>query len=246
MTQDIVFLDTETTGTIDPGLIQLSFIRVTMTDELLTPVQPQIFNRYYRTDKKISLEAMSVCHITPKVLQEKGIDLDDAEKRNIEQMLQDCYIVAHNAKFDRMVLDNNGIKTNPDMWIDTYPVAHELYQEATQHKLQYLRYYLGLEFAEEINPHDSMSDVLVLEQVFYKMYDKIYKSQKDPFEEMLALTKRGVILRSFPFGKHKGRPIADIVCDDRGWLEWLYNQERMKPQEERNEITINTLNFWLS
>lgn len=175
MTQDIVFLDTETTGTVDPGLIQLSFIRVTMTDEMITPPKPQIFNKYYRTDKKISLEAMSVCHITPKILQEKGIDLDDPERRNIEQMLQDCYLVAHNAKFDCMVLDNNGIKTNPDAWIDTYPVAYELYQEATQHKLQYLRYYLGLDFAEEINPHDAMSDVLVLEQVFYKMYDKLLK-----------------------------------------------------------------------
>lgn len=247
MQKAIIFLDTETTSIEDPGLIQLSFIKRCPNEVSIT------FNHYFKTDKKISLEAMSVCHITPKILEEQWLELNDAQKEIIETMLQNSYIVAHNAKFDKRVLDLNGIKTEDHQWIDTYPIAYELYPEASQHKLQYLRYYLWLEFKEEINPHDSMSDVIVLEAVFQDMKDKIESQpsidgahdSESIMKELKEITDRGIILRTFTFGKYAGRKVSDIAREDRGYLNWLYESEMKKWESERNTTLYNTLQHYL-
>lgn len=38
--------------------------------------------------------------------------------------------------------------------------------EIEQHKLQYLRYYFGIEFAEKPQTHDALGDVLVIKKYF--------------------------------------------------------------------------------
>lgn len=233
----IIFLDTETTSLEAPHLIQLSFISIDIETR-----KRSIYSKYFNTSETISFESMSIHHITPKILEKVGVELHEKALEEITDLLKDSWIVAHNANFDRRVLDFNGIITDVTQWIDTYPVAYEIFQEeGVKHNLQYLRYSLWLEFEEEINPHDALSDVIVLE----KVYDEMKRIWGLTEEWMKHISDRGIILRSFSFWKYKDMKISDIASQDRGYLEWLYNSESQKPEGQQNENMINTLKHYL-
>lgn len=229
--ENIIFLDTETTEIENPTMIQLSFINNNWL----------IWSYFFKTDKIISIESMSIHHITPKILEKKWINLDEEIIGEINILLQNSWIVAHNADFDKRVLEYNGIFTKNEQWIDTYPIAYEVYQEPwIKHNLQYLRYYLWLEFEEEINPHDALSDVIVLKKVFEKMREKF-----GTIEEMKEMSDHGIILRECNFNKHKGRTWKEVAEIDLPYLNWLLWEEMKKKECDRNNPLVNTINFYL-
>jgi DNA polymerase III epsilon subunit-like protein len=61
--------------------------------------------------------------------------------------------------------------------ICTLRLSRYLLPELEQHKLQYLRYYFGIEFAEKPQTHDALGDVLVLEKVFYKLHELLKRQR---------------------------------------------------------------------
>lgn len=241
----LVFLDTETNDINEKVMIQFAWIKSS----------PVIFAEtkefFIKTDKKINLEALAIHHITPKILEQKGKNLEDV-KDEINSFLSDSILIAHNADFDKEVLIKNGFDVENFDWIDTYTVAYELLQDpGMKHSLQYLRYYFELEFDNEINPHDALSDVIVLEWVFNQLFDIfslewMNNTSDKPFsiiEEMIKITKRWIILRQFAFWKYAWKTFEEVAKIDRWYLEWLLNSEIQK--EQKNKHMINTLNFYL-
>ncbi len=221
MKPKIVFLDTETTGiTADDRLIQLSY-KVQGTDETATEI--------FKSSVPIGLEAMSVHHITPKMQEGRcEFAVSAMRSRLLELFAEGAIMVAHNAKFDLGFLKAEGVV--PSAHICTLKVAQYFDEKAElpQYKLQFLRYFHGVEV--EAKAHDAEGDVAVLEKVF-----EFYASRMD-LQLMLDISSKPGMIKKLMFGKHKGKLISEV---EPSYLSWLLG-EKMK-ESPRDEDWIHTL-----
>ena len=134
-----IFLDTETTGTDeDDRLCQIAF----KTEAGL------IVNELFNPGKPISIEAMSIHHITNEMVKDKPPFKNSDAWKKLKDLFADTnnVMVAHNAMFDVAMLRKEDI--HPQKTICTYKLARFLDKEGQipQYNLQYLRYYLKLEY----------------------------------------------------------------------------------------------------
>ena len=218
-----IFLDTETHSKETPILIQLAYIR-TRPDG----VQDETFDMIFGTDGvPIEFGAMAIHHITEQMIAGEKMFSESEEKNILQEYLNEGYtLIAHNAAFDVGVLKNSGVDT-PAM-ICTLKLARHIYPDFEAHNLQYLRYRLGLEFNQVITPHDALSDVRVLEKLFYHFWDKIGEgleqktgkpSHKEQItEEMIQISIRPSLLHRCIFGKYKDTLWSMVPRD---YLEWI-------------------------
>ena len=104
--------------------------------------------------------------------------------------------------------------------------------------MQYLRYFLGIE-VEGVNAHDAWGDVVVLEQLFERLLAKLVKekgSEEAAFKEMLAISAKPSLVRTMRFGKYSGKKLADILVEDKGYLEWLLKQKKQNPDGDEDIV----------
>lgn len=224
-----IFLDTETHAKENPILIQLAYKDQLNWEEI---------NRLFSTGgPKIDFWAMAVHHITEKMVENKNTFDESVERDELKNLLLYWYIlIAHNAPFDVWVLKNHNVLV-PD-YICTLKLARYIYPEFEAHNLQYLRYRLGLEFDREINPHDAMSDVYVLEKLFYHLKDKLWealeKTQEEPvntellFKKMIEITRAPSLLYRCVFWKHAGKLWSEVPRD---YLEWIAYKSDMSDED---------------
>ncbi len=234
----IIFLDTETTGTESTDVLcQLAY-----------KSGNELFCELFKPNKKISIEASSVTHISNKMVADKPSFKESPDYTKIKAMLEDenSIMVAHNAKFDLGMLEHEDVV--PFNHICTLRVARYLDKEhkIPQHKLQYLRYYLEIEI--EAQAHDALGDVLVLEKLFERMLAAIKKENDDCTDEeafaiMIDISSKPSLMYSFSFGKYKDKTIQEVLTLDRGYLEWfLSTKEKDNPLDED---WIYTLKYYL-
>jgi DNA polymerase III epsilon subunit-like protein len=205
-----IFLDTETTGIDDDDrLCQIAF----KTEAGL------IVNELYNPGIPISIEAMSIHHITNEMVKNKPPFKNSKTWKKLTELFEDAdsVMVAHNAIFDMVMLRKEDI--HPQKTICTYKMARFLDKEGQipQYNLQYLRYYLKLNV--DASPHDAFGDILVLEALF----NRIHAKAMDKFgvlavNKMIEVTKNPVLLPRMPYGKHKGMKFEEIPID---YLQWL-------------------------
>ncbi|MFA5210974.1 MAG: 3'-5' exonuclease [Patescibacteria group bacterium] len=242
----IIFLDTETTDLADNArLVQLAY-KVRDDGKNIEEL-----NEIFNPEVSISCEAMSVHHITNKMVQNKSTFLASGLKEKIQEILDNNVLIAHNALYDIKILENEGLKVDHDRYIDTCRVAQHLI-DSSSYKLQYLRYFLNLDLGEkEINPHDAFSDILVLEVLFDNLVQILkekYNLQNDEeiISRMILLSKTPVLVKNLNFGKYKGLSFEEVFNNDRPYLEWLFNSENSKNKSEQNENLIFTLKKYLN
>lgn len=232
---NLIFLDTETTGN-DPAkdrLVQLCY-----------KIGDQIVSEYFKPPFPIPVKAMSITHITNKIVDDKPTFPDSDTAKTLQTILTDHILVAHNAPFDIAILKNEGITTH--QFIDTLKVAKHLDQDfqIPEYNLQYLRYFHELEI--EANAHDAKGDVLVLEGVFNKLLEKLKGSGQttdQAIQTMIELSTKPLLLRMFNFGKYRGQNIADVSTQDKGYLLWLLNEKLLK-NDPTDEDWIYTLQHY--
>ena len=124
-------------------------------------------------------------------------------------------------------------------WIDivhsicTMKLArHVLYEDETceEFSLQYLRYFFWLKFESEINPHDAMSDTVVLVKLFERLFDMLCRQELDEFDEwslekMLErceeISNSPTLIRIMPFWKHKWKTFDEIESEDPQYV-WRF------------------------
>jgi DNA polymerase III epsilon subunit-like protein len=230
---DIIFLDTETTG-MDPDarIVELAFKNARTGYAV---------NEFFKPPVPISFGAMATHHITPDMVAEKPSFEESPVRRELEELLRDNILVAHNASYDIRILRNEGVRT--DRYIDTLRLARHLVKSES-YAIQYLRYALGLNISG--SAHSALGDVNVLEGLFVHLQSELI-SKFGPFADeegnakMMELTKTPIVLETIAFGKYRGRPFSDIATVDRGYLDWLYNSEYQKGENERNEDLLHTI-----
>jgi exodeoxyribonuclease X len=231
----LIFLDTEGTGvdTANDRLCQVCY-----------KVDGVVRTEYFKPSVPISIKAMSITHITNKMVEDMPPFAGSQMRGDLQALLDEGILVAHNSRFDVAMLENDGM-TVP-RHICTYKVAQALDLDCKipEYNLQYLRYFLGLEI--EGSAHDAEGDVLVLEGIFARLFAKMVEqegSEDSAIARMLEITNTPMTYRQFNFGKHIGKKIADVAKEDPGYLEWLLKQKLENPDGE--EDWIHTLKLHL-
>lgn len=235
--QKLIFIDTETTGTEEVDkLIQVAYRTSDGVD----------VNAFYKADKKIEIAAMAVHHITEKMVADKPKFIGSPEYHDLEKRFAAGEIfIAHNAKFDIGMIEKEGLKVGPV--IDTLKIARHLdpHSKIESYAMQYLRYLLGIEV--EANAHDAWGDILVLEQVFYRMLAKIMEQKDYDKEEaikyMIEVSEKPSLFRKFSFGKYRGEKLEDVAKKDPGYLKWFLGQKMQDDPDD--EDWIYTLKHYL-
>ena len=234
----IIILDTETTDKDDSKrLIQLAYKNME-TGEFV--------NEYFKPPMPISFGAMAVHHVTNEMVADKKPFDESEQKASVAELLKENILVAHNALFDIQVLKNEGLEIGE--YLDPLRLARHLIEGSEQYNLQYLRYSLGL--GVDASAHDALGDVLVLEALFEylkKQAEEQFKlsSEEEVIKKLLELNDMPVLLDKIGFGKHRGKLFADIVKEDRSYLQWLFGSESEKPTADQNEELVYTLKHWL-
>ena len=219
--------DTETTRNQEPDrIIQVGDMIVHSKDEI------EVLDELCLAPVPISIEAMEVHNITPELITDKGLyDETDFAMKVLQYNQEENYLIAHNISFDLAMLKKEGFENHYTL-IDTLRCAKHLLPQSPNHRLQYLRYALELYQVEEqeaqklgitIKAHDAIGDVLVMKLLLSKL---VRLSQEkfpgvNPMQKLAELTQTPVMMKTFKIGKYKDREIAQIVNDDRGYIQWM-------------------------
>lgn len=239
--KNLVFLDTETTGIgADGRLCQVAY--KFEDKEAMALFKPPV---------PIEIEAMSVTHITNKMVADKEVFIGSQMKKDLEEIFSaDNIMVAHNAKFDAEILKREQVEIKHQ--IDTLKIAHHLDAdgELGRHNLQYLRYFFDLDVADA-SAHDALGDVRVLERLFDFYFQKMLAELGDEekvLQEMLEISQRPILVKKFNFGKYNGEQVSEVAKKDSGYLAWLFNQKVMARENgiENDENWIYTLDKYLN
>ncbi len=232
----LIFLDTESTGN-EPKTDRLCQVCFEVDGKLKT--------KYFKPSIPISVKAMSITHITNKMVEKAEVFSQSEMKYELEALLKDGVLVAHNALFDIAMMKNEGVEV--PRFICTLRVARHLDQEnkIPEYNLQYLRYYLDLEI--EGTAHDAEADVRVLKAVFDRLFAKMrlsYESDESVVDEMIKISAKPTLFNLMIFGKYKGKTMTEVAKIDRAYLEWLLAQKLAN--EEGEEDWIYTLKHYLA
>ena len=246
----LIFLDTETTGN-DMAKDRLCQVCYKTSDG--------IFKGYFKPPVPVSIKAMSITNITNKMLEDKEAFKDSAMKKDLEALLADGILVAHNAKFDCAILEAEGMSI--PRRICTFRVARYLDPEnkIPEYNLSYLRYYLDLN-VEDAYAHDAEGDVKVLWALFERLLSKMTKDgltaapdeseprseaerEEKAIAEMLDVSSRPSLFKLFNFGKYKDKKIEEVVKTDRDYLQWML--DRKIEDGSQDEDWIHTLEHYL-
>lgn len=224
-----ILFDTETTGNSEKDrIIQVGGLIVHAKDHI------EVFDELCSTEVPIALEAMEVHNITPDIIADKPPYSATKFSENVELYNDpENYLIAHNIKFDLSMLEKEGFQNRYTL-IDTFRCAKHLFPESPYHRLQYLRYSLDLyknekQEAEALNvtikAHDAIGDVLVMKLLLSRLVQEVQEQfeGKHPMQTLAELTQTPVLMRTFKFGKYKGREIAEIADEDMGYLRWMRN-----------------------
>lgn len=231
---NLIFLDCETTGLeVEDRLVEVGYRTehgVAATERFKAPVP-------------VKVGAMAVNHITNKMLEDKQLFEDSHMKKQLLHLAKVGFVlVAHNAPFDLKMLAKEGVVF--DNYIDTKKLSYRLDpdEEMESHRLQYLRYYHGVELPEA-EAHTAEGDIAVLEAVYYKLHDLLGNPS---VEEMIEISKKPILYGKFKFGKYVGNKIGDVARIDPNYLEWLLKQKLESANKQDETDWIYTLEHYLN
>lgn len=225
-----MFFDTETTGIDEKDrLCQIAWMHDNvLRAELFKPPFP------------IPAMASAVHHITNKMVEDRPLFKESDEWIVLKELFEadNTIVVAHNAKFDLAMLKKEGIE--PKNHICTLKVARAMDPEGKieKYNLQFLRYALNLDVSEDALAHSADGDVLVMEKLFARLLKKLTesRSEKEALKEMMDISTLPSLFKTIPFGKHRGKALADIAKEAPDYLEWLLAEKEKKPYGEEDWI----------
>jgi len=261
----LIFFDTETTGTKENDQI----IEIGAIIEDIEDKSYELHNELCSTtnNKLIDVEAMAVHGIRNEdIANKEPFEKSKFYKRVNELNNLANYLIAHNLPFDLARLEYYRFNANCKT-IDTLQCAKHLFEigeslgeyeyPLPNYKLQTFRYALFSKEQEElasskygvdIKAHNAIGDVVILKLFFDVLIKRLQERENlnynEALEELVVLSKKPVMVKTFAFGKYRGREIKSILQEDRGYLTWLYNDMKKKKanSESVDENLYATLN----
>ena len=221
----INYMDTETTGLKPPpngDIVQIAITQLRVSynidgelENIL--ISEKQYREYANPGHPIEIEAMATHHITEEMVK----DATPAHEIKAIAASHACdYWAAHNIDFDRKFF-------NPpeSQWLCTLKLARQVWPQFRSHKLQTLRYQLGLDplikdhAAYSLPAHDAGFDTLC----GAALLAKILKTSGQHITELLGTSSGANVSPRFPFGKHQGQLWKDVPTS---YLKWVIQNSR--------------------
>ncbi|MCL4428386.1 MAG: DUF3820 family protein [Deltaproteobacteria bacterium] len=204
-----VILDTETTGIIEPVLIEAGMIII---DGSPSDNQNKTFIKRYNPGKPISYGAMA----THGILDEDLKDCPPASEFCLPE--NTGYIIGHNVDYDWSVIGKPDVKR-----IDTLAMAKAVWEGFDAYNLSALSYALTepdkraklREFLA--GRHNALTDAKLCLNILRLILKE--KPELNSWGSIWRFSEESRIPRVMPFGKHKGTPIKDVPQDYKDWLK---------------------------
>jgi exodeoxyribonuclease X len=201
-------LDTETTDADDPEVIELAYMGP--LDSPLSNAETTLLN--FRPTKPITLGALATHHII-------AADLEAFQTwPGSFSLPAGCsYIVGHSIDFDWKAI---GSPANVKR-ICTLALARHVWPNLDSHKLAALIYHLYPHaMARELvkKAHSAAADVDLCQRVLAALWGIV--GRPDTWEKFWLISEKARVPTVFTFGKHQGRPIAEIRRSDPSYISW--------------------------
>lgn len=209
--------DTETTGLIDPQLIEAAWLRI---GSIETMAALDRFLQRYKPGKPIELGALATSHILDE-------ELADCPPHDSFKLPADAeYLIGHNVDYDWGVIGKPDIKR-----ICTRALSSSLWPDADSHSQPAMIYlhYRNDARAMLRGAHAALDDVQNCRLLLSKILDELAVRQGCPvsdWEGLWAHSEAARIPKVIRFGKHKGSAIADLPAD---YVSWLLRQPDLDP-----------------
>lgn len=206
-------IDTETCG-LQGGVVEIASVDI-IDGRIVNPMSDLVC-----PDRPISPQAMAVHRITEQMV---------ADKPPLEQVVaryrgSDWY-VAHNASFDRRMLPEMGGE-----WICTMKLAKRLWPGIKYSNMGlYKSLKLQVATPPELHPHRALYDCYITAALLLH----ISKASDWNPQQMLEVTGRPGLVTTLPFGKYRGRLVADIATQDPRYLHWMLQSVKNLTPEMR-------------
>ena len=243
---NILFFDTETTGIIkdEKGQVISNWSLIQLAYRQYKNNEKTDKNLFFKTDTKIEIGSMAVHWIYPELLLDKSDwkYLENDVREELSNIFENNIIIAHNLDFDADVLKRSAIGFS-DKKIDTLKVAKIMLAEwflkndddfsPEYVNLQYLRYFFKhYKIVDEnwenecTTAHDAFWDVVVLEKIFYSLFEiiknKLNLEDEEILEIMQDMTKKEFILiKTMRIGKYRWMTFEEVADIDRWYLNWM-------------------------
>lgn len=198
-----LILDTETTGTDDPEVVEVGWLQV---DEPIFCLSADKFNGRFRPGKPITLGALATHHIMDEDLKDCPPSCDFVLPADT------AYLVGHNIDFDWKAIGSPDVKR-----ICTLALCRMVYPQVDSHTLSAMFHHLERETARERlkGAHSAFEDVLLCRDILRHIVKHLNLST---WEELWIASEEARVPKIMPFGKHKGVPIEDVPFDYKMWL----------------------------
>ena len=141
--------------------------------------------------------------------------------------------VAHNAAYDRPVLEAAGFPTGR-RWLCTWRLALHVWSRAPSYKNEVLRYWLGYDSLPWETPggppaqthragHDVQVTALILGHALSELEERI--AANDDVDKLIAWAESPVLLIGpMGFGKHEAKTWEECAAADPGYFAWMMRQ----------------------
>ena len=250
----LFFFDLETTG-LD---IESSEI-LQVWGKYISKDKEKEINSFFRPENKfISIKTRVIHWISYEKVKDKEKFNDKNETYLKLKQIEDKAIwIAHNGlSYDFPIIEKYWFL--PKLKVDTLKIARYLLEQnhyedlEESFSLQHLKYYfidkgyLKEDDFKNLEAHNALSDVLILEKVFYVLYDLFYEKyyndkEKDSEEttkliltQMINISNKPLLLHKFPFGKRKGEIIEEMSSNN---IMWYLNN--LKDLDNDLKYTLN-------
>lgn len=199
-----IIYDTETTGLVEPEIIEAAWLQVE------SPLALEVlgeFQQRYKPTKAIGLGAMSVHHI----MDEDLVDMPASSTFSLPADLK--YIIGHNIDYDWKVAGCPDVKR-----ICTLALSRSLLPDLDSHSQSGLLYHFMRQTARENlkNAHSALADVMNCRRVLANLVDLL--PGVETWEDLWQISEKARVPIVMAFGKHKGTPIVEIPGSYKRWL----------------------------
>jgi DNA polymerase-3 subunit epsilon len=215
-----IYFDTETTGirSDKDRIIELA---------AFDPLENRTFVHLINPGMPIPPEATAIHQISDEMVKNASPFKVVAELF-VAFCPEKSVLIAHNNDaFDKLFLHAEfkraSVPIPPYEYIDTLKWARKYRPDLPRHTLQSLREIYGIAANQA---HRALDDVIVLHRVFTSMIDDIST------DKVLQLLSQAQSVSRMPFGKHQGKPLAEVP---KNYVVWL-NESGALAKPENQEL----------
>jgi DNA polymerase III alpha subunit (gram-positive type) len=239
-THHILYFDTETTG-VDVQTAELIELATIMEgfDERGGMVYRSSNVRRFRSHNPIPPEASAIHDITDEDVE--GLPYFDEidDDNEVIKPFNTCnMIVAHNlGKYDLPIMKRyypGFSEVFPlDRQIDTLRLAQHFWPEIDSHAMKAMRYRFKFDkmAGRRLESHSALDDARMLGYFMQLVSQKFGLMGPFTLEWWKAMSHQSaqpVMVQKFPFGKHRGALVDNLVSEDPGYINWCLQQDFIK------------------